>query len=182
MSLNDALRQFTGWLENLPFNPLLAAHIVTFDARILLNCCVRINVELSANVEFADSLTLFRQVKPRLSSYKLTDLVKSITENTFGAHDAVDDLRALSSFIEQDTHFKHLNIILTQSVFRSMLSLTNEKKHFSGFNDAIKNKIINKTNAKTIARNGLCMNNIRTVFSRSGEDELRTALKERPTE
>ena len=177
--LNDALRQFTDWLENLPCNPLLVAHNVSFDARIILNCCLRKQVELPANVAFADSLTLFRQVKPGLSSYKLADLVKTITGNSFCAHDAVEDVQALSSIIEVDTHFEHLTIISTQSVFRSISALANEKKNLGSFNDAIKNKILNKTNAKTISRNGLNINSIRTVVRRSGEDGLRAVLKER---
>jgi len=121
-------REVDSVLENLPCNPLLVAHNVTFDSRIILNCCLRKLVELPANVAFADSLTLFRQVKPGLSSYKLADLVKNITGNSFCAHDAVEDVQALSSIIEVDTHFEHLTIISTHSVFRSISALANENK------------------------------------------------------
>jgi len=55
------LAQFFTWLEARSIEPVLAAHNVNFDARILVSSCDKYGIEIPSTLRFADTLSLFKK-------------------------------------------------------------------------------------------------------------------------
>ena len=91
-----------------------------------------------ANTAFADSLRLFRHIYPGRKSYSLTSLFEDIERNPFNAHDALEDVRALSTIIKLDTHFGNLEkcFISTGSIVLKLKENENEKENIYTYEHA----------------------------------------------
>ena len=81
--------------------PVLAAHNVNFDARMLISSCDRYNIDAPRTLQFADTLPLFKKRFVNVANYKQETIVKEILGKSYNAHNALKDCRTLCELLEK---------------------------------------------------------------------------------
>ncbi|WAR21424.1 LOW QUALITY PROTEIN: hypothetical protein MAR_015398 [Mya arenaria] len=155
VAASEALLAFKRWLEAFGSHILLVAHNVMFDARLT--------------------------VYPGRQNYRLASLVHDIAGVDFGAHDASEDVYALSSILQLQTNLDKLSNCATtvSSVKFKLQELNNEKIYKGSYTTFVESKIISKAQAKRLSRSGISIEHLKKVYSRSGLDGMQAVLKDR---
>ena len=103
MSIKDVLLEFIDFLETIQ-NPVLVGHnIKTFDLSFLFNHlmkCEQWENFCEVVVGFVDTLPVFKKEFPNRSSYKQDILMKNLLHESYSAHNALDDVKALQKLCE----------------------------------------------------------------------------------
>ncbi|WAR10616.1 hypothetical protein MAR_035692, partial [Mya arenaria] len=178
---SEALLAFKRWLEAFGSHILLVAHNVMFDARLLVAKYQEEGITVPETIGFADSLRLFRTVYPGRQNYRLASLVHDIAGVDFGAHDASEDVYALSSILQLQTNLDKLSNYATtvSSVKFKLQELNNEKLYKGSYTTFVESKIISKAQATRLSRSGISIEHLKKVYSRSGLDGMQAVLKDR---
>lgn len=88
----EGLRRFLAFLGG---ESLLVAHNLRFDRAMLIGGCARHGVPFDPDrIAMCDTLRLARRLCPRLPSYRLGDLLKTLNLEGRNSHDALDDVLA----------------------------------------------------------------------------------------
>ena len=105
VSISAALFEFSEWLQSLNNNILLVAHNAkVFDAQHLSRsiCEHGFMSKFTMVIGFSDTLLLFRKCYPELKGKcSLSKLHEHFIGSSFNAHNAMDDVDALKSIMEQ---------------------------------------------------------------------------------
>ncbi|WAR05481.1 hypothetical protein MAR_020850 [Mya arenaria] len=181
VAASEALLAFKRWLEAFGSHILLVAHDVMFDARLLVAKYQEEGITVPETIGFADSLRLFRTVYPGRQNYRLASLVHDIAGVDFGAHDASEDVYALSSILQLQTNLDKLSNCATtvSSVKFNLQELNNEKIYKGSYTTFVESKIISKAQATRLSRSGISIEHLKKVYSRSGLDGMQAVLKDR---
>ncbi|WAR14194.1 DPO3-like protein [Mya arenaria] len=181
VAASEALLAFKRWLEAFGSHILLVAHNVMFDARLLVAKYQEEGITVPETIGFADSLRLFRTVYPGRQNYRLASLVHDIAGVDFGAHDASEDVYALSSILQLQTNLDKLSNYATtvSSVKFKLQELNNEKLYKGSYTSFVESKIISKAQATRLSRSGISIEHLKKVYSRSGLDGMQAVLKDR---
>jgi DNA polymerase III alpha subunit (gram-positive type) len=175
----SGLSSFVLWLEKIN-NPVLVAHNVLFDSRILLSSLLRNDIKHSHICGFADSLKLSKDIYPGRQSYKLGSIVRDVLKIDFDAHNAEADVEALTKLLLTVENLpEKLKIIPLHESLYNLERLKNEKTYLSTYDIFVSRKVVTKTTAKILAGSGLDSKYIEVVYRRSGLDGLETLIKNR---
>ena len=154
VSVNEALHDFINFLKTIS-RPLLAGHnIKTFDLIFLYNNLV--NCEYwecfqSITVGFVDTLAVFKKEFRKRKSYKWKVLMHDLMHETYSAHNALDDVKALQKLLElvKPTLAKHM---FSHNIILNLVSAATYRLTLKPLEDS---KSITKTMASKIAKSGL---------------------------
>jgi DNA polymerase III alpha subunit (gram-positive type) len=123
-----------------------------------------------------DSLAIFKKCFKDQKSYKQEHLYRSILNDTYHAHNAIDDVKALGKLVQHalHTHGDILPFSFPLSAVVQQLIYNDEKsKHYSSLAFLVERKVISKCMAEKIAGSGLSLRNLKAIKRRDGEDGLR---------
>lgn len=180
--IREALSNFLQWLSTLRnCEVILVAHNGrVFDFRVLSNAVVRTGLQrqfLDKVSGFTDSLSLIRSKHKKLEKYTQIFLAKHFCNESYSAHDALEDVKMLSKILsnavsnsdlcnaayDSETHF-------LQEKFNSAKSL------YLPLNVLVGNSVLNMSMAENVAGSGLGLHHLKIVHRRAGEDGLRNVL------
>ncbi|XP_062611056.1 uncharacterized protein LOC134272897 [Saccostrea cucullata] len=104
LGVHDAFDSFIKWINTFPNAVLISHNGRRFYFPVLMNTIMNIGQlnELFGSVcGFIDSLSVFRKVYPERKSYKSKqdDLVNSLLNTSYDAHNAIGDVNALGKLI-----------------------------------------------------------------------------------
>ena len=176
-SIHDALDSFTDWLQQFSNVFLVAHNGRRFDFPVLtsaLSHTNKLDAFCSTVSGYVDSLAVFKQAFPKMSSYKLEDLVASQLKEQYGAHDALEDVKALGKLLCMCTE----SGIVKQSfapaaVHRAQFFQKERAKNIKSLEVLVGQGIMKMSLAENIAGSGLTLNHLRSIVNRQGEDGLR---------
>ncbi|XP_053390362.1 uncharacterized protein LOC128553259 [Mercenaria mercenaria] len=180
--ITPSLEKFCKWLEQFD-NVILVAHNGRrFDYPVLMKAvasCKILERFLKCVSEFVDSLTVLRKHFPGRSSYKQEDLVREILRESYGAHNATEDVKALGNLL------KHISVspktMLSfsyppKSVRHSQLFNLEKAKNMPSLHVLVANGVCKTATAENIAGSGLNLSHLKIIFKREGEDGLRNTF------
>lgn len=127
-------------------------------------------------IGFVDSLPLLKKIFPGQSSYKQENLVSNLLAATYGAHNALEDVRSLGWLIKHEkVTDKHLqDFTFSPEAVKNQLAYNREKnKNIESLHPLIAAGVMKMTTAQNIAGSGLCLAHLHKIHSRDGEDGLR---------
>ncbi|CAG2246293.1 Ficolin-2,Fibrinogen-like protein A [Mytilus edulis] len=185
--VNGALDGFLEFLKAAGHNIYLTGHnIKTFDCHILINTLKSVGKteELKKCVEgFVDTRLLFKINNPDLKSFSQVNLIKTLMNCSYDAHDALEDVIYLqklldftniriadpkfstATFTVQTAYFSHDQIILT-------------KLNLPSLREFIDQKVISIGIAHKIASSNLNKSSLLLAFSRGQEEGIRQLFSE----
>ena len=116
VSVKEALRQFISYLQSQENKVILTGHYIKrYDNAVLLSAADKdIKDKLGQCIEgFIDTHTVFRSERPGLTSYKQTQLFQHYLGESYEAHEATADVRALkrlinNQFPDQSVLYKYI--------------------------------------------------------------------------
>lgn len=103
IDIHAAVVGLVKWIKAFPHALLISHNGRRFDFPVLLKTVMNIDKiwEFFDSVcGFIDSLSIFRKIYPGRKSYKQEELVHSLLNSTYDAHNAVGDVQALGKLIE----------------------------------------------------------------------------------
>lgn len=178
----NALASFCSWLEQSPDTVLVAHNGRKFDFPILIQGLTSTGLldKFCVPVKgFVDSLPLFKKVFPGLGCYKQEFLVKNILQQTYGAHDAIEDTKALGNLI---THAQLDSCQILEFSF-STRGMTNgvaynkeKAKNLPSLSVLVYSGVCKAPTAENIAGSGLNIDHLKLIYQRDGEDGLRNTF------
>ncbi|CAC5385442.1 unnamed protein product [Mytilus coruscus] len=181
----EALLDFILFLSDLPKKPILVGHnIKCFDCHVLFNQLRLSNMwrEFCSHIcGFIDSYELFKHVKPGLSPYKQTFLVKELLGERYNAHNAIDDAKVLYKLVSEKGNVYNN---LVEFTFPSSYPYDTYvvQQNFKTFRNAIDCKAISKSCAKKAARSNLKLLQMKSSLQRGGIEGLRALLGEKSSD
>ncbi|CAL4202575.1 unnamed protein product [Meganyctiphanes norvegica] len=175
--IKDALHLFIAWLKNLG-TCLLIAHNVSFDARII--CYHLQNGKLVSSFTkvacgFLDTLPFFKVTFPGQINYKQETLVSNILKESYEAHNALADVRALKKLMDvcaaTDEQIRG-KAFSTQSYFE-------KKYNLNTLQVLIKSKVLSDNMANKMAMSGLQQHHLIYSIQNEGFEGLQSLLSEK---
>ena len=125
--------------------PIIASTLLKYNLKDRFSACV---------LGCVDSLTLCKKQFPGMSSYKQEDLVKNVLKKTYGAHDALEDVKALGDLLLH-AYKKPTDVLQFSFSPKCMfysLSVRNEKsKNLDSLNVLVSSGICKRATAENIA-------------------------------
>ena len=178
LSIHDALRTFTEFIEGLPgANAILIGHnIKTFDCHVLMSTLTACHLDqrFSKKVtRYLGTLQMFKLLKPGLPSYTQTNLVNDVLglEYLYDAHNAVSDVTSLKSLFDASTEDEEVRRKFTRDsdyVLESLWYAKQIKVSLPSLELFVQSKKISNMMAKKIAGSDLRFQHLTTVFLRLG--------------
>ena len=214
---DNAISQFKSYLSqsiniaknstNKQVRTILIGHNAsTFDTPILLrNAGKEFTSELqSMDVWFADSLSLFKElIKNRLPALQNPDgtfpkpnqssIYKALFNQTFDAHDALEDVLALTKILfssklelSNRTIVENSSLANANHAFQDLVYLDSRHRILQSFRSKLYNPerndgAITKSIAEKIAGSGLAYEDLKNVFSRYGKEGVLAILSRPPS-
>lgn len=177
----SALREF---IDFLPENSLLCAHNgFKFDVPILIQDmrdCDLLNTMQGKVKGLLDTLLLAKETYPDRTGkgkggHSQEGLVKDILNETYAAHNALDDVKALSKLytkmkVGNSEYMK--NTWSFEFAVRKLDYQIKTSKNLRTFDCLVADKILSEAMARKAAGSGLCMKHLKTAASRNGIKEL----------
>ena len=184
IDVRTCLTEFLEFLNEFS-KPVLVAHNGhNFDGPILCNELYQFNLLQSFQVHVCgimDTLKLFRQLLPELSSHTQQSIASYILNEDYNAHNSLDDVKTLEKIMERsDTSLENkLQYCVSLSYIIDNLSYGNMKKAaLDTLQPLLLFKIITSHMAGKIAGTGLSMNHLELAYMRNGSDGLEALLTE----
>ncbi|XP_076102353.1 uncharacterized protein LOC143071724 isoform X2 [Mytilus galloprovincialis] len=181
---HQALTDFITFLSEFSCKPILVGHnIKRFDCHILYNALRFYNMYsefCSHIIGFVDSLDVFKHVVPGLSSYSQTNLVDTLLDETYAAHNALEDTRLLFRLITCTSQGNVISDNITDFIFSSNYphNCHMHQDNLTTFSEAINCKALSKATALKAARSNLRLCHLQLSIERNGLDGLRALLSE----
>lgn len=180
---HNALEDFISFLSTFPEKPLLVGHnIKRFDCHVLYNALKSRHMwnEFSNHVcGFLDTLDLFKETHPGLSSYTQTSLVQALLPGqSFMAHNANDDASTLLQLIEKKSQLNEARVKQFSFPCSYCSDFQLERKNLETFSEAINAEAISKAIATKAARSNLKFSHLRLAVERDGIDGLHALMSE----
>ena len=124
-----------------------------------------------------DTLTLFRKTYPGRRTYKQEDLARDVLNITYNAHNAEDDVTALSALLSHSCSLIALPDMMKytfspRAIYFNWLSSKEKAKNLGSLQTLVACGVCKLATAENIACSGLNLNSLRKIFLRQGEDGL----------
>ncbi|ELU00841.1 hypothetical protein CAPTEDRAFT_105458 [Capitella teleta] len=180
--IRSLMEEFFRWVDGLKPAVMLAHNGRTFDFRILINALQSIDQldEFCEHVTtFADTLPLFKKKVPGRRSYKLPILVEDILGSDYAAHDAMEDIVALSQLMT--TLGITPNDIQGQSftphdVVQRMNYLSVRNQNLPSLSPLIEEGVCSMSLAEKLAGSGLQMQDLLGIYRQQGIEGLMATI------
>jgi hypothetical protein len=181
-TIHTATDKFLKWLEKYQKVVLIAHNGRRFDFPVFISALKSTNnFQKFCNIFVGciDSLPVFRKVFAGQNSYKQEDLVKSILNASYNAHNALEDVKSLGWLFQ---HAKmNVKDLLRFSfppiaVKQQMVFNLEKSKNITSLHPLVAAGVMKTATAENIAGSGLCLQHLRTIVSREGEDGLRNTF------
>ena len=184
VSIAEALSMFSQWLGSFRQVVVLFGHnIKMFDIKHLLN---HINKnKLGSNfcniVGYVDTLPLFKSLYPNETSYSQISLYQHIVGGDYVAHNALEDVKALSKLLLSANTDKATLIRFSMSTswtseYYSFIS--QRKRNAETYYPLLQAKVLSKNMIEKAASSGLTFHHLKVAFVRNGETGLRSLFCE----
>ena len=178
-TIQSATSEFLEWLSKYSNVVLVAHNGRKFDFPVFISCLKNIGLEnefMDGVIGLIDSIPVFKKAFPNQECYKQEYLEKSVLKSSYLAHDALEDVRSLGRLVKH-TGFSHKEIIQHSypplAVHNSLLFSESKARNIDSLHPLISSGVLKRPTAENIAGSGLNMNDLRKIYSRSGEDGLR---------
>ena len=186
VGIKEGLHRFLNFLNKPDKQLTLVGHnIKVFDIPVLLNAlgnCNLVEDFVQSNVTgILDTLPLFKVTHPGLHSYSQTHLYSLILEESFLAHNAIEDVVALSRLLTHTAPTVAVKLQHTytlKSTYARFLHLQDMQNRLTTLTPLLDEKAITKRTAGALASSGLNMQHLRLSYSRSGRQGIDDLLKE----
>ncbi len=183
---HQGLAQFITFLSSVN-NPILVGHnIKVFDLPILYNSMTdqMQNQFNKVVVGFLDTLFLFRELYPNRKKYTQPSLVSDLLNETYEAHNALEDVKSLQNLVEKCSNkTDHESQLFTHD---HIVALAQYKSDWSRRNDTlqhlVQSKILTDYMTEKMAKSGLSYGHLSLVVKRNGKEGLDHLLKEKTKE
>ncbi|KAK3083329.1 hypothetical protein FSP39_019577 [Pinctada imbricata] len=186
--ITAGLNKFLEWLQ-IYNNVILVAHNGRrFDFPVLMNTMQslkRTDVLVSTVIGFIDTLNIFKKVFPGQTDYKQETLMQSLLGTPYGAHNAMEDVKALALLVKEAklSNKEMLPFSFPPTAVHHMLQFGSEKaKNMSSLHCLIAKGIVKHGCAENIAGSGLHFRHLHKIFKRDGEDGLRAIFMQKNQE
>lgn len=183
--ISSALDQMTTWLSKFRNVCLVAHNGRRFDFPVLVSALKKNGAfEKISEFAFIDSISIFRKMYPK-QSLKQVDLVSTLLNETYDAHNAMCDVVALGKLMK----FINLNPKnLIQYSFPPLAVANN-----MAFNNAkainlptltplLCSGVMKRPTAENISGSGLSLEHLRLLNRRGGEDAIRDVFTSKTVE
>ena len=178
VATKEALEQFIGYIKAIK-NPVLVGHnIKTFDLRLLhhhLNKYELWDNFTSSVVGFIDTLSVFKKELPKQSSYKQSNLMDNLLNETYAAHNSLDDVKALQK-LSQLVLSKFPSYIFDSGI---IINSVNALRNKLTLQPLLAGKAVSESMASKIGRAGLTYDHLKLAYNRNGMDGLSALLSEK---
>lgn len=178
MDIRAAVVGLLKWIRAFPHAVLISHNGRRFDFPVLLKTVMNIDKTgefFDSVCGFIDSLSIFRKIYPGRKSYKQEELVHSLLNSTYDAHNAVGDVQALGKLIK-NTSLSPQEILqhsFTPCAVQKALLFREEKaKNLPTLNPLISKGVLKMCTAENVAGSGLQLTHLKKIFQRDGEDGL----------
>ncbi|XP_068672897.1 uncharacterized protein [Montipora foliosa] len=185
VEMKDALHKFVNWLKAKNKKVVLFAHNANaFDSKRIIYTLMRCNL-LNPFTEcvagFVDTLSLFKNILPERKTYSQESLVTDLLGVSYGAHDALEDVRAIQKLVS------HVNVNgkeISESSFTVDYALestkycVNRATNMHTLQPLIVAKVVSKGMAEKIAGSNLQLCHINLAFQRGGLEGIASILSE----
>ncbi|XP_052067585.1 uncharacterized protein LOC127706898 isoform X2 [Mytilus californianus] len=181
---HQALTDFITFLSEFSCKPILVGHnIKRFDCHILYNALRFYNMYsefCSHIIGFVDSLDVFKHVVPGLASYSQTSLVDTLLDETYAAHNALEDTRLLFRLVTCTSQGNVISDNITGFIFSPNYphNCHIQQDNLKTFSEAINCKAVSKATALKAAHSNLRLSHLKLSIERNGIDGLRALLSE----
>lgn len=104
-TIDSAVSKFLDWLKFYKKVILIAHNGENFDFPVFMTALASVNRAsefCDIVIGFVDSLPLLKKIFPGQSSYKQENLVSNLLAATYGAHNALEDVRSLGWLIKHE--------------------------------------------------------------------------------
>ena len=182
----EALQNFVTWLKDKKKPVVLFAHNAkSFDSKRIIYSLKKydlLNSFQDCVLGFVDTLTLFKKVLPLREKYSQESLVSDILGISYGAHDSLEDVRALQKLV---TYKEVTKKQILESSFTTNFAVSSTKYHFNkavnlqSLQPLITTNVVSKGMGGKIAGSGLMLQHLKLAFQRGGNKGLRSVLSER---
>ncbi|KAK3108256.1 hypothetical protein FSP39_004267 [Pinctada imbricata] len=186
--ITAGLNKFLEWLQ-IYNNVILVAHNGRrFDFPVLMNTMQSLkqtDVLVSTVIGFIDTLNIFKKVFPGQTDYKQETLMQSLLGTPYGAHNAMEDVKALALLVKEAklSNKEMLPFSFPPTAVHHMLQFGSEKaKNMSSLHCLIAKGIVKHGCAENIAGSGLHFWHLHKIFKRDGEDGLRAIFMQKNQE
>ena len=125
---------------------------------------------------FVDTLTLFKTVLPLREKYFQESLVSDVLGISYGAHDCLEDVRALQKLV---TYKEVTEKQILESSFSTDCAVSSTKYHLNkainlqSLQPLITTNVISKRMGGKIAGSGLTLQHLNLAFQRGGKEGLK---------
>ncbi|CAG2201795.1 unnamed protein product [Mytilus edulis] len=181
LSISKAMEDFFKFIKGEGDNIYLGGHnIKTFDCHVLINtlkCIGKSNI-LNTHVQgFLDTRLLFKISNPELKSFSQINLLKTLLNCDYAAHDALQDVTFLQKLKESSkidlTDAKFSSATFTvPTAFHSFDQSALCKLNLPSLLEFVDNKVLSIVMARKIAASNLNKASLLIAFSRSQENGL----------
>ena len=187
LSIQSALTGLFGFLKKCQNDKpvvLIGHNIESFDCKVLLNAvenCDKFTELQSHVVGFMDTYKLFKKCYPGLTSYKQEELVTLLMGQSYTAHSALYDVKALQSlvnYVDLDQAAQNDASFCLDRTVKSYNIAKNVASNIPSLQTMIDKKVVSKGIARSIAGSGLQFTHLCVVSKRNGIDGIRQLLSE----
>lgn len=187
LSISKAMEDFFKFIKGEGDNIYLGGHnIKTFDCHVLINtlkCIGKSNI-LNTHVQgFLDTRLLFKINNPELKSFSQINLLKTLLNCDYAAHDALQDVTFLQKLMESSkidyTDAKFSSATFTvPAAFHSFDQSASCKLNLPTLLEFVDNKVLSIGMARRIAASNLNKASLLIAFSRGQENGLQQLFSE----
>lgn len=185
VEMKGALQKFVNWLRAKNKKAVLFAHNANaFDSKRIIYKLMKPNL-LNPFTEcvagFVDSLSLFKNVLPERKTYSQESLVPDLLGISYGAHESLEDVRALQKVVSHVNVNSKKNSESSFTVDYAMESnkyCANRATNMHTVQPLIAAKVVSKGMAEKIASSNLQLCHINLAFQRGGLEGIASILSE----
>ena len=167
---------------------ILVAHNAPFDAKIIISAAIQNHLiqDLRRHfIGFIDTLAIFKNCHPNLTSYKQTSLVSYFLNGEYEAHNAQVDVHLLHNLFKKVIHpivtndmqvLSNASFTIDYSIEQYLNIEQQYKLNISSFDQLIMKNVINKDVASRLARKGISFDTLKKLLVEEDEKAIKTTL------
>lgn len=180
----EALQKWLHWIRPIAPVVLVAHNCYNFDARRLVNNYKKYGLleELGQLVAgFIDTLPMFKELYPKMSSYRQEELVTKVLKESYEAHDSLADVQSLQKLVMKH-NLSDKKLLKFSFTYQSLLDYIEYskkgKENAESLQSLVDSKHLSSGMAETVGKSGLTLDNLRHAFVDGGKELLEKVLSE----
>ena len=184
VGLKEGLLRFSAWLFTLKVDIILVAHNAkAFDVKHFVRHINnhQLQEKFVMICGFVDTLLMYKSLHPEQTSYSQENLYKNLVGGKYKAHDALEDVRALSELLRTTVTDKSIFATFSMTWSWSIAYLTflqQKRANVETFSPLLSSNSISKGMAEKAASTGLTYQHLQLSFERNGEMGIKSLLSE----